>query len=294
MRERGADVVKSLKLHKSVISLKYNSNLTKNYAAIGDRFLNGDNSILRAGGFSDKIVVPIGGEATELVAIPRIEYDFIIALARRNNHKKTGQAEPLSGDEITKMWKRMGELDTSPARYVAMLQSKEPVERLRQLMIFYLVFEDVILGMCSPSRRKHNSYCQPINESYSLDEVIAAKNYKTMKEIWYKTSTDINNRYNDSRYHSVNLHSLWGRTGTIELRCHGGTIKGDLTLLWIAFHQAIVDKAAKMELSDGAILEVKNSSLDVKAQRMLDVIDASPELRKYVAKLLNHFSGITI
>lgn len=181
-------------------------------------------------------------------------------------------------------------------KYVVEVSDKAVTEKLRKVFLFYYIFEPVILGMTAPSRKEKNAYCQKLTESFDLESILACKSYSDIQKLWYKENNDnglrrsISTHYHDSRYHFVNLHSLWDRTGTIELRCHGGTVDEKQILLWTALHQAIIDAVAEGKISQEALLDANTLGDDQKVGAMLDIIDAPEHLRKYVIKMYNHFT----
>ena len=70
-----------------------------------------------------------------------------------------------------------------------------------------------------------------------------------VKEIWYEGNISRSSQHYDrSRYHAINLHSLWQGKG-IEFRCfngttHAGKIKAYIQLCLAISHQALTQKSA--------------------------------------------------
>jgi len=92
-------------------------------------------------------------------------------------------------------------------------------------------------------------YCKKIDTSF-LDD-LNNKRPKTLAElnaIWYKGTDRSHIHYENSRYHGVNLHSVFSK-GTIEFRIfnstnHSGKIKAYLQLCLAISHQALTQKSA--------------------------------------------------
>ena len=98
-------------------------------------------------------------------------------------------------------------------------------------------------------RRMH--YCKKMDQS--LVEKMNRKKPTTLKqieEIWYQGYSDRREiHYHESRYHFLNLHSLFNGCGTVELRgfngtLHAGKIRSFVVLALAMNHQALTQKSA--------------------------------------------------
>lgn len=98
-------------------------------------------------------------------------------------------------------------------------------------------------------RRMH--YCKKMDES--LVQKLNRKKPTTLKQIediWYQGYGDRRERhYHESRYHFLNLHSLFNGCGTVELRgfngtLHAGKIRSYIALSLAMNHQALTQKSA--------------------------------------------------
>ncbi|MFI3175448.1 MAG: amidoligase family protein, partial [Bacillota bacterium] len=96
--------------------------------------------------------------------------------------------------------------------------------------------EDMIYKALQVQRGREESYCQKLDPDFV--EALNKKKPKTLEEIgdlWYqKYHGDRNQHYHSSRYHCLNLHSLFQKN-TIEIRSfnsamHAGKIKSYLQL----------------------------------------------------------------
>lgn len=94
-------------------------------------------------------------------------------------------------------------------------------------------------------------YCQKVNEA--LIETINKKKPKTLSalaDIWYSGygAQSRERHYHTSRYHALNLHSIF-TNGTIEFRLfngtlHAGKIRSYIVFCLAASHQALTQKSA--------------------------------------------------
>ena len=98
-------------------------------------------------------------------------------------------------------------------------------------------------------RRMH--YCKKMDES--LVQKMNRRKPTTLKQIediWYQGYGDRRERhYHESRYHFLNLHSLFNGCGTVELRgfngtLHAGKIRSYVALSLAMNHQALTQKSA--------------------------------------------------
>ena len=94
-------------------------------------------------------------------------------------------------------------------------------------------------------------YCKKVNKE--LVAVINKKKPKTIDELadyWYAEypNADRKNHYNNTRYHGLNLHSLF-TNGTVEFRCfnstlHAGKVKAYIQFCLAVNHQALIQRSA--------------------------------------------------
>jgi hypothetical protein len=92
-------------------------------------------------------------------------------------------------------------------------------------------------------------YCQKADIRF-LDDV-NLKRPKSMSEfesLWYNGASGRHTHYHSSRYHALNLHSVFSK-GTIEFRMfnstlHAGEVKSYIQLCLAISHQALVQKSA--------------------------------------------------
>ncbi len=124
-------------------------------------------------------------------------------------------------------------------------------QTLRNIVNIIASKEDMIYTALkiNPSRMR---YCKKTNEK--LLKVINKKKPKTMREladIWYTTQDATWGRtehYNPSRYHGLNLHSVFTKN-TVEFRLfngttHAGEIKAYIQFCLAVSHQALTQKKA--------------------------------------------------
>jgi hypothetical protein len=98
---------------------------------------------------------------------------------------------------------------------------------LKNLAFMFRSKEDMIYKGVGAEDRKHNQYCKPIDDELVENiRKIKKLDMHTLADVWYKTYAPYESRaqhYNSSRYHGLNLHSIWYR-GTVEFRLFHSTL----------------------------------------------------------------------
>lgn len=109
--------------------------------------------------------------------------------------------------------------------------------------------EDLIYKAMQVEVARERQYCKKVEQSF-LDELNRRKP-KTLDDvsrIWYNGGDGRHEHYHNSRYHCLNLHSVFQK-GTIEFRLfnsttHAGKIKAYIQLCLAISHQALSQRCA--------------------------------------------------
>lgn len=109
--------------------------------------------------------------------------------------------------------------------------------------------EDMIYKAMQVEVARERQYCRKVEQSF-LDD-LNRKKPKTLDEvsrIWYKGGDGHREHYHDSRYHCLNLHSVFQK-GTIEFRLfnattHAGKVKAYIQLCLAISAQALNQRCA--------------------------------------------------
>lgn len=253
----------------------------------------------------------VNGNEFKFIDVPYIDtYDIQVgqAILDRNIHRIHDTNYPnwpvKSIEEAnSRFWeyiKRKSTTDNS--ELLVMINNSKPTERVKLLMYFYVMFNSLIQAMVSDSRKVNNAYCMPISDFYSLDQIKAIKSYSNFEELWYKEGDASqrmsfrNSHYHDSRYLDINLHSLFNRTNTIEIRLHGATKNAKHILWWTAMHQLIVDSIAELKFSIEDIDSVisLDSPVEEKYNAFVMLLNPRVGIQKYMKRTIKHFSDINI
>lgn len=99
--------------------------------------------------------------------------------------------------------------------------------------------EDLIYKALGVSVARQNRWCQPVEQRF-LDQLNTRRprNMQEVERIWYDGESRSNEHYDDSRYHCLNLHSVFQK-GTVEFRLFNGTLHAGKIKAYIQFCLAI-------------------------------------------------------
>lgn len=110
--------------------------------------------------------------------------------------------------------------------------------------------EDLIYKALQVSVSREHTYCKKVDEHF-LEELNRKKpnTLDDVSRIWYNGRDGRNEHYHNSRYHCLNLHSVFSK-GTLEFRLfnsttHAGKIKAYIQLCLAISHQALSQRCAR-------------------------------------------------
>lgn len=189
---------------------------------------------------SDASVNGQGGQACEFVT-PKCTYEDI----------ETVQ------ECIRALRKAGAKVNQSCGLHIHIDGANHDAKSLKNLAFTFRAKQDLIFKAVAPER-SGNHYCQPLTDDL-VDNIKKIKNLDgdKMKDAWYGTYADFRDtsaHYHASRYHALNLHSLWYR-GTVEFRLfrstlHAGEVRAYLSLCLAMSAAAINAKRASAEPLD--------------------------------------------
>ena len=99
--------------------------------------------------------------------------------------------------------------------------------------------EDLIYKALGVSVDRQHRWCQPVDTRF-LEELNRRKpkSMEAVERIWYNGESRRDQHYDDSRYHCLNLHSVFQK-GTVEFRLFNGTLHAGKIKAYIQFCLAI-------------------------------------------------------
>lgn len=179
------------------------------------------------------------------------------------------------------------------------LSADRQFNRIRQLWLFYIAFEDVLISFLPESRRKKSRYCEPLRSEYHFKEVSSTGNMDQLEKLWYRTRTAIDttrcksDKKHQTRYRGINMHTLL--TGRhLEIRFHSGTINPRKVLEWANLHAIIGDRILG-NLFDVDLLKFNNNSIDLKhkTNTFFELVCLDPKSEAYFRARQDKFTPKT-
>lgn len=159
-------------------------------------------------------------------------------------------------------------------------------EKIKRLMLFYLMIEPLLFSYLPFSRRK-NRYCLPLSQFYHEQEIREANEITDIEKMWYREQSQEQienrkkNRYDNTRYAGINLHSMLSNNH-LEIRHHSGTIDYTKIINWVRLHVRVLDKISNNEIEMSEIINLKNIlNLSQRQSKVFKMLDLEEDLQKY-------------
>lgn len=182
-----------------------------------------------------------GGEQCEFVT-PKCNYDDIPTV-----------------QECVRVLRRAGaKVDSSCGLHIHIDGANHTPKSLKNLLFTFRAKEDLIFKAVGTQQSRLGRWCKPIDDEL-IDKVkqLTTVDNSSLHDAWYDTyggNFGTTQHYHSSRYHALNLHSLWYR-GTVEFRLfeatlHAGEIRAYITLCLAMSAQAINAKRASADVLD--------------------------------------------
>ena len=176
----------------------------------------------------------------QMVAITRaIAFDAeVIIMDEPTSAITDREAEKLF--EIIRKLKEHGAL-TNGSCGIHVHINAEPFDArtLRNITNIMAAKEDLIYKALGVSVDRQHRWCQPVDTRF-LEELNRRKpkSMEAVERIWYNGESRRDQHYDDSRYHCLNLHSVFQK-GTVEFRLFNGTLHAGKIKAYIQFCLAI-------------------------------------------------------
>tara|TARA_R100001594_G_scaffold23518_3_gene45969 strand:+ start:4310 stop:5587 length:1278 start_codon:yes stop_codon:yes gene_type:complete len=108
---------------------------------------------------------------------------------------------------------------------------------LKHILYVARKLEPLLYAM-QPETRRKSRWCKPI--FYNSYDIRNIRSWECFQELWYQDDTPSTSKYNETRYHGLNLHAR-AYLGTIEFRYHTGSLNPRKIKAWSEICTAIVD-----------------------------------------------------
>lgn len=140
--------------------------------------------------------------------------------------------------------KEHAKVNSSCGIHIHVDASKHDARSLRNITNIMYSKEDLIYKALKINVSREHNYCRKVDESF-IQKLNGAKptSLERVKDIWYNGDTyRSSEHYDDSRYHALNLHSVFSK-GTIEFRLFNGALHAGEIKSYIQFCLAISNQA---------------------------------------------------
>lgn len=165
---------------------------------------------------------------------------------------------------------------------------------LRNLVNIVAAKEDLLYkALRVPIRREH--YCQKMNTAFlERLNLIRPRTREQVSQVWYTEQPDsansITEHYHDSRYHALNLHSVFTK-GTVEFRLFNSTVeRTDQIKAYIQLCLAVSAQALNQRHAAHARTKSPNEKYTFRTW-LLHLGMIGPEFKEARACLLEHLEG---
>ena len=153
--------------------------------------------------------------------------------------------QKLNGRKISAGREYQTEMVSPICRYEDIVTIQEIIRKLkeygalRNITNIMASKEDLIYKALGVSVERQHQWCQPVEQRF-LEELNRRKprSMEAVERIWYNGESRRNAHYDDSRYHCLNLHSVFQK-GTVEFRLFNGTLHAGKIKAYIQFCLAI-------------------------------------------------------
>ena len=162
------------------------------------------------------------------------------------------------------------------------------VSELKGIMVVARALEPFIYQML-PLERSKNRYSTPMNDKIPTKAILEVRSIGEFCNLWYK---EMNNtyasteKYNDSRYRGLNMHSRMLH-GTVEYRYHHGSLNSESIVNWMMFCLTISDFGAN--LLKGTSNKIKDLFIQKESKDFSDYLSAmkADSLIPYVRDMID-------
>ncbi len=198
--------------------------------------------------------------------------DGSIAVERRDRTQRRGSADreyqvefvtpkltyedmPQFQECIRRLRKAGGKVNSSCGLHVHIDGANHNQRSLKNLLSIMYSKEDILFRALQVNENRVRQYCQKVREPMlqrvrSQIDSTETRNLNRLESIWYGGDNGSHQHYHWTRYHALNLHSMFYR-GTVEFRMfnstlHAGRVKAYVDLCLAMSAQSINQRCSVM------------------------------------------------
>ena len=160
---------------------------------------------------------------------------------------------------------RFGACNSSTGIHIHINAEPYNALKLRNLVNIVASKEDIIYDALQVGMSRAH-YCKKVDRSF-LQKLNAAKprTMDEIKDIWYDGRDGSNYHYHDSRYHLLNLHSMFSK-GTVEFRAFNSTLHAGVIRSYLVFCRTPAEgRPARLTFGCSVCLAISNQALSQKS-----------------------------
>ena len=159
---------------------------------------------------------------------------------------------PKLQEVVRAVRKEHAKVNDSCGLHVHVDASRFDNQALRNLMSIMYSKEDLLFQALQVPESRVQRWCKPVRENMLLQarRMTADASRSRLERRWYQGSVRTDEHYNHTRYHALNLHSVFYR-GTVEYRMfnstlHAGRVKAYVHLALGISSQALEQRGSQM------------------------------------------------
>lgn len=126
------------------------------------------------------------------------------------------------------------------------------------LGLFTKLIEPNVYAWCPPSRLGGN-WSRKVSQS--ITDFLYVRDREDFINMWYDNGGYSDEKYNEKRYHGLNLHCHFQANQGLEIRYHGGTLNSDKIKHWVIFWTNVVDKCWEIAESEVGYDDLRNTEM---------------------------------
>ena len=139
------------------------------------------------------------------------------------------------------------------------------------------------------------NWCRPVSQTlYDFGHVVGRDDFV---DCWYDNGGYSTNKYNEKRYHGLNLHSHFQANQGVEIRYHGGTLNADKVMHWSIFWTNVIDHCydlAETLYRESTIVSRKDKYFKLSETSLLSSLFLSSNVDKKLKTLEKRWLGRSV
>ena len=126
------------------------------------------------------------------------------------------------------------------------------------LALFTKLIEPNVYAWCPPSRLR-GRWSRRVSQAIRDFQFVSDRD--DFIDMWYDNGGYSDDKYNEKRYHGLNLHCHFQANQGLEIRYHGGTLNPDKIKHWVIFWTNVVDKCWEIAENEVGYSSLRNTAM---------------------------------